>query len=71
MSGRINVRIPFSSSFRLVATAPSTRNISLGSFSNGEKNFVSDGRRVLGRFGTGSASVTVTNKLGSIAFFGR
>jgi DUF4097 and DUF4098 domain-containing protein YvlB len=71
-SGRINVRIPFSSSFRLVATAPSTRNISLGSFSNsGEKNVIGDGRRVLGKFGTGAASVTVTNKLGSIAFFGR
>ncbi len=71
MSGRIALRIPFASSFRLVATAPSTRSISLGSFSNGDTNFVGDGRRVLGKFGTGSASVTVTNKLGTIAFFGR
>ena len=69
-SGRINVRIPFASSFKLVATAPSTRNITLGPFSNGE-NVWGDGRRVMGKFGTGSASVTATNKLGSIAFFGR
>ena len=69
-SGRITVRIPFPSSFKLVATAPSTRNITLGPFSNGE-NVWGDGRRVMGKFGTGSASVTATNKLGSIAFFGR
>ncbi len=69
-SGRISVRIPFSSSFKLVATAPSTRNISLGPFSNGE-NVWGDGRRVMGKFGSGSASVTATNKLGSIAFIGR
>ena len=30
--GNINLRIPFRSSFRLVATAPSTRSISLGQF---------------------------------------
>ena len=70
MSGRINLRIPFTSSFRLVATAPSTRNISLGAFSGGDMNF-GDGRRVLGKFGTGSATVTVTNKRGSIAFLTR
>lgn len=70
MSGRINIRIPFPSSFKLVATAPSTRNITLGPFSSGD-NVWGDGRRVMGKFGTGSAMVTVTNKLGSIAFFGR
>ncbi len=70
MSGQINLRIPFPSSFKLVATAPSTRNISLGPFSNGEFNF-GDGRRIWGKFGAGNASITVTNKRGSIAFFGR
>lgn len=68
MSGTINLRIPFNSSFRLVATAPSTRNISLGSFSNAGLDFVSDGRRVRGRVGDGSSSLTVTNQRGSITF---
>ena len=71
MRGNINLRIPFASSFRLVATAPSTRNISLGSFSNTSMNFLGDGRRVVGRFGDGSATLTVTNQRGSIAFLRR
>lgn len=71
MNGRINLRIPFTSSFRLVATAPSTRNISLGSFSNANMSFTSDGRRVVGRFGDGSATISVTNQRGSIAFLRR
>ena len=33
MRGNINLRIPFTSSFRIVATAPSTSSISLGEFS--------------------------------------
>ncbi|HMJ08735.1 MAG TPA: hypothetical protein VK468_07000 [Pyrinomonadaceae bacterium] len=69
--GRINLRIPFNSSFHFVATAPSTRNISLGPFVNASMNFLGDGRRVVGRFGDGSASVTVTNQRGSIAFIRR
>ena len=68
--GNINLRIPTSSSFRLVATAPSTRNISLGSFTNANLNF-GDGRRVYGKVGDGSASVTVTNQRGSISFLKR
>ncbi|MGI8639168.1 MAG: DUF4097 family beta strand repeat-containing protein [Pyrinomonadaceae bacterium] len=68
--GNINLRIPFNSSFSLVATAPSTRNISLGSFSNGGLNF-GDGRRIYGKVGDGSASLTVTNQRGSIAFIRR
>ena len=68
--GNINLRIPFRSSFRLVATAPSTRNISLGSFSNGGLSF-GDGRRVVGRVGDGSASLTVTNLRGTISFISR
>lgn len=69
--GNINLRIPFSSSFRLIATAPSTRSISLGSFANGNLTFVSDGRRVVGRVGDGSASLNVTNQRGSISFINR
>jgi hypothetical protein len=68
--GNINLRIPSSSSFRLVATAPSTRNISLGIFSNANLNF-GDGRRVYGNVGDGNASLTVTNQRGSISFLKR
>jgi hypothetical protein len=68
--GNINLRIPFRSSFRLVATAPSTRKISLGAFSNSGMSF-GDGRRVTGRVGDGSASLIVTNQRGSISFISR
>jgi len=71
MRGNINIRIPFTSSFKLVATAPSTRNISLGSFTNANMSFLGDGRRVVGRFGDGAASLTVTNQRGGIAFLRR
>lgn len=71
MRGNINLRIPFSSSFRFVATAPSTRNISLGSFSNAKMNYTGDGRRVTGSFGSGEAALTVTNQRSSISFFSR
>ncbi len=68
--GNINLRIPFNSSFHLVATAPSTRNISLGSFANPNMVF-GDGRRVVGRFGDGRSTLTVTNQRGSISFIRR
>lgn len=68
--GAINLRIPFNASFSLVATAPLTRNISLGSFSNPGINF-GDGRRVYGRVGDGSATINVTNQRGTIAFIRR
>lgn len=71
VSGNINLRVPFSSSFRLVATAPSTRRISLGSFSNAGLSFVSDGRRVVGQINGGAASLNVTNQRGSISFIPR
>ena len=71
VKGNINLRIPFNSSFNLVATAPSTRNIALGAFSNTGMSFVSEGRRVVGKMGDGSASLTVTNQRGSISFFRR
>lgn len=71
MRGNINIRIPFNSSFRFVATAPSTRSISLGPFSTASTNTLSDGRRVVGRFGDGSAILSVTNQRGSISFIRR
>lgn len=71
MKGNINLRIPFSSSFKFVATAPSTRNISLGSFSNAKMNYTGDGRRVTGSFNNGDATLTVTNQRGSISFYSR
>ncbi len=71
MRGNINLRVPFNSSFRLVATAPSTRSISLGAFSGANMNFVSDGRRVVGKVNGGSATLTITNQRGSIAFIRR
>jgi DUF4097 and DUF4098 domain-containing protein YvlB len=69
--GNINLRIPIDSSFRVVATAPSTRNISFGSFSNGNMNYLGNGRRIVGRFGEGSATLSVTNQQGSIKFIRR
>jgi DUF4097 and DUF4098 domain-containing protein YvlB len=69
--GNINLRIPFNSSFRLIATAPSTRNISLGDFANSGMRFVSDGRRVVGQNNEGSATISVTNQRGSISFIRR
>lgn len=69
--GDINLSVPFRSSFRVQATAPSTRNISLGSFPNAGLSFVSDGRRVVGQINGGSAIINVTNQRGSIAFITR
>jgi hypothetical protein len=66
--GNINMHVPFSSSFRMVATAPSTRNISLGSFANSGLNFISQGQRVIGNVGGGNASLTVSSQRGSISF---
>ncbi len=71
MKGNINLRIPFTSSFKLVATAPSSRSIALGAFDNSKLNRISDGRRVIGTFGGGSASLTVTNQRGGIGFISR
>lgn len=68
--GNINIRIPFNSSFKLVATAPSTRSITLGDFSNSTMRF-GDGRRVIGQNGDGSAAISVTNQRGSISFIRR
>ena len=67
--GNVNLRIPFDSSFRMVATAPSTRNIDLGAFSNNGLNFVSnDERRVVGNVNGGGSTLTLTSQRGRIAF---
>lgn len=71
MRGNINLRIPFNSSFKLVATAPSTRSINLGSFSGNNMKFVSDGRRVVGQTSDGGATLTITNQRGTISFISR
>ena len=71
MRGDINLRVPFNSSFKLIATAPSTRSISLGSFATGNMRFIGDGRRVTGQVGEGSSTITVTNLRGTIAFIRR
>ncbi len=70
MRSDINLRIPLGSSFRLVATAPTTRSISLGPFSR-DNLTIGDGRRIYGRVGDGSAGFTVTTQRGSISFIGR
>ena len=71
MSGNINIRIPFNSSFRVVATAPSTRNISFGSCANPNMSFLGDGRRIVGKCGEGSATMNATNQRGTIKFYSR
>lgn len=70
-TGTIGIRIPFNSSFRVVATAPSTRNISFGACVGADQNFVGDGRRIVGKCGNGAATMTVTNQRGNIKFFNR
>ncbi|MBX7173418.1 MAG: DUF4097 domain-containing protein [Pyrinomonadaceae bacterium] len=69
--GNINLRIPLNSSFSFTATAPSTRNITLGQFGGANLNRVGDGRRVVGRFGEGSATMNIINQRGSISFIAR
>lgn len=71
MRGDINLRVPLESSFRLVATAPSTRSINLGPFANGTMRFVGDGRRVVGQVGDGSATLSAMNQRGGISFIRR
>lgn len=71
MRGDINLRVPFNSSFKLTATAPSTRAINLGSFANGNMRFVADGRRVTGQVGESNSTITVVNQRGTIAFIRR
>lgn len=69
--GSINLRIPFTASFKLVATAPTTRSIDLGPFSGGSMRIVGDGRRIAGQNGSGEATINVMNQRGSISFIRR
>ena len=71
IKGSINLRIPFNSSFKLIATAPSTRSIDLGPFNGGNMRLVGDGRRIVGEAGTGAATLNVMNQRGNISFIRR
>lgn len=69
--GDINIRIPFTSSFRLAATASEANNIALGPLPNSGLSFASEGRRVTGSVRDGRANMTILNKRGTIAFISR
>ncbi len=71
INGVITLRIPFESSFRVVATAPSTRDISVGPLVDFGLKFVSEGRRVVGQIGDGDATINVVNQRGKIVFLPR
>jgi DUF4097 and DUF4098 domain-containing protein YvlB len=69
--GDINIRIPSYSAFHLEATAPSSRNITLGAFASASLNSLGGGRKLVGIFGDGQATVSVMNFRGRIAFLER
>ncbi|HEY0003853.1 MAG TPA: DUF4097 family beta strand repeat-containing protein [Pyrinomonadaceae bacterium] len=69
--GNISVRIPTNSEFRLEATAPLSRYIDLGAFSNRGANSISDGRKCVGNIGNARASLQILNQRGRIAFLHR
>ncbi len=71
MQGDVSISIPADSAFRLIATAPFTRSITLGSFSNAGLNSIGDGRKVVGSVGDGRAQLTITNYRGRISFIRR
>jgi hypothetical protein len=71
MQGSINLNIPADSQFRIDATAPLTRYIDLGAFSNRGANTISDGRKCVGNIGDPRASLTIWNQRGGIAFIRR
>lgn len=68
MRGDINVRIPFTSSFRLSATASDANNFALGPLANSGLSFASGGRKVTGSVNDGRATMSILNKRGTIAF---
>jgi DUF4097 and DUF4098 domain-containing protein YvlB len=73
LSGDININIPASSSFSLVANGQ-PQAINLNSFASPTLSFVGDGRKVYGnvdRGGGPSSSLTVFNQRGSITFIAR
>jgi DUF4097 and DUF4098 domain-containing protein YvlB len=70
--GNISVRITGGSGFTLTATAPRTRSIDLGNLAHrGDFSFQGDSRRVVGRVGDGSATLTPTTLRGTINFLTR
>jgi DUF4097 and DUF4098 domain-containing protein YvlB len=70
--GNISLRISGGSGFTLTATAPRTRSIDLGSLAHrGDFSFQGDNRRVVGRVGDGSATLTPTTLRGTISFLTR
>jgi DUF4097 and DUF4098 domain-containing protein YvlB len=71
VKGDIALRIPFNSSFRVVATAPSTHDIVFYQCASPDLTLLGDGRRMIGKCGSGSASLSVTNQRGGIKFFKR
>jgi DUF4097 and DUF4098 domain-containing protein YvlB len=73
LSGDININIPASSSFSLVANGQ-PQSINLNSFASPTLSFIGDGRKVYGnvdRGGGPSSSLTVFNQRGSITFIAR
>lgn len=66
IQGNINVRIPQNSAFSLVASAPGSRKISLGSFAGAGLSYLSEGRKVVGSVGDGKSSLNIENQRGSI-----
>jgi DUF4097 and DUF4098 domain-containing protein YvlB len=71
MRGDISLRIPFNSSFKVVATAPSTRDIAFYQCASPALSLLGDGRRMVGSCGSGSATMSVTNQRGGIKFYRR
>lgn len=70
IQGNINIRIPQNSTFNLVASAPGSRNIDLGSFASAGLSYMGD-RKIVGKVGDGKSSLTVENQRGSIKFLKR
>ncbi|MGB8507882.1 MAG: DUF4097 family beta strand repeat-containing protein [Pyrinomonadaceae bacterium] len=70
--GNIQIRITAESGFRLMATAPHTRNIDLGGFADkGQFEFFNDKRRIVGKVGDGGASLNTINGRGTIVLIQR
>lgn len=69
--GNISLSIPVDSQFRLEATAPMTRYIDLGAFSNRGLSSIGDGRKCIGTIGDPRASLSIWNGRGRIAFIRR
>jgi hypothetical protein len=70
--GDIQLRITAEAGFRLMATAPRTRNIDLNGFAQqGQFEYFNDKRKVVGKVGDGGAALSTTNGRGSIVFMPR